>query len=210
MYLQNVTDSGSSTVIKEFSTERSLSNLIKRKYGIILQSFIKYLVENNKIQFNYMNGSFGISMSFIDFNVFISNEFIEWWNYYYPQSLPTRENLDRLLRDSLLVKSVITGNTITVKSARNSSIMEKIRIAEQQFACTFKGERIPIKITKNPGFEHDVLLLNIAVVQSIYSKILAIININYGTRTITSDPNTNTQRISYRVQGNSKTILTNY
>ena len=208
MRLENVTNSSVNVTIKGFDSRRTIPNIVRRRYSDRIVSFVKYLVDNNKIPVNYFNGSYGVAMSFIDFNVFISNEFIDWWNNHYDLDVE-RENSDRLLRESVLNKCIVSTDKIIIKGSVDRNLQSMIERAESQIACTFKGQQIPVVITQNPGFEHDILLLNPAVTESILSKILAIININYGTRTSHTDPTTGSQRTSYMVQGNSKTILIN-
>ena len=41
---------------------------------------VRHFINSKKLKFNYVNGSYSIGMSFIEFIVLISNEFIKWYN----------------------------------------------------------------------------------------------------------------------------------
>ena len=209
MQLENVTDRSGTETFKEFKLDYNISNLLKRKYSSRIALFLKHLVSSNKLTFNYFNGSYNIAMNFVDFNVLISNEFIKWWNEVYNSPLP-KENFEVLLRDGLLKKAILSVNSISIKGDMDSSLKNNIRTVERQICCTFKGQEIPIRVISNSNKEHDVLILNPQIIQSIYTKILILININYGTRTETTDSRTGSKTTSYRVQGNSKTLLINH
>ena len=75
-----------------------------------LKEFVKYFINLKKLKFNYVNGSFSIGMSFIEFIVLISNEFIKWYNdrfnkgevlFRYPPII--------IMRDSIIIIHINTS-----------------------------------------------------------------------------------------------------
>jgi hypothetical protein len=205
--LEGITDRRIIETYKDFKINSIIPFSLKVKYSSRLISFFKYLINSDKLKFNYFNGSYNIAMNFIDFNLLVSNEFIKWWNEFYDSEIP-KDNFEILIRDGLLKKAIINNNIVQVKS-EDSNFNDLVVSVENQNCCTFKGQIIPIRIISSSEEEHDVLLLNSEIINSLYKKILILININYGTRTEITDPNTGSQTTNYRFKGSSKTLFVN-
>ena len=207
--LENVSTSSTQTVVKNLNTKITIPDLVKKYYSEVIIEFVQYLTSCEIIPINYLNGSYGIAMNYVDFSIFLSNEFINWWNNIYTPIQGLKDTSDILIRRKLLKRCMISTDKIIIKEDGDLNFMAQVENAERQFACTFKGVQIPIVITNGYTLEHDVLLLNPGIVNSILPKILALININYGTRKEITDSETGNKRTYYRVQRNSKTFLIN-
>lgn len=54
--------------------------LFKNRFKNVLTDFITDLLLSRKIKFKYVNGSYSIAMNYYKFLLYVSNEFIEYWN----------------------------------------------------------------------------------------------------------------------------------
>ena len=208
--MSNISISESRITIKTLDNTREIPASIKGKYGKHLQYFLKDLIESNTLTFNYFNGSYGIAMSFSDFVLFISNSFIDWWNNKYSENLPEKDDLEYLLSHGLIKKAMYTNDGIILKSDRSSNLINLIRKAKRQKALTFKGQDVYINVIEDPGPELDVLILNLSIIQTLYIKIITIINTLYGTTNTNNSNTSSNSKESTRVQGGKKTILSSY
>ena len=48
-----------------------------------ISEFIRYFINKRLLTFNYINNSYSIAMSYKDFSILVSNEFIAWYNNKY-------------------------------------------------------------------------------------------------------------------------------
>ena len=84
-----------------------------------LRKFVKYFVQGNHLKFNYVNGSYSIGMSFIEYIVLISNEFIKWYNRQFNDKKMTT-TLERLERTHVVRECIISNGKIYYDSSRNN------------------------------------------------------------------------------------------
>ena len=107
--------------------------------------FIKHLLETKKIRFNYVNGSYGLGMSFIDTVVLISNEFISWYNTEYNKHTIDISYAD-LVSSGVISECIITNGKVYVpKPVRRGSRDDYQRYVGRKI-CTFKGRDITLTI----------------------------------------------------------------
>ena len=145
--------------------------------------FIKHLLETKKIRFNYVNGSYGLGMSFIDTVVLISNEFISWYNTEYNKHTIDINYAD-LVSNGIINECIITNGKVYVpKPVRRGSSSDYQRYVGRKI-CTFKGRDITLTIDRVLSSEEESLnrtrILNLQYIEAIVCSILRILNYGYG------------------------------
>lgn len=145
--------------------------------------FIKHLLETKKIRFNYVNGSYGLGMSFIDTVVLISNEFISWYNTEYNKHTFDISYAD-LVSNGIINECIITNGKVYVpKPVRRGSSSDYRRYVGRKI-CTFKGRDITLTIDGVLSSEEESLnrtrILNLQYIEAIVCSILRILNYGYG------------------------------
>ena len=145
--------------------------------------FIKHLLETKKIRFNYVNGSYGLGMSFIDTVVLISNEFISWYNTEYNKHTIDISYAD-LVSNGIINECIITNGKVYVpKPIRRGSSGDYQRYVGRKI-CTFKGRDITLTIDGVLSSEEESLnrtrILNLQYIEAIVCSILRILNYGYG------------------------------
>ena len=145
--------------------------------------FIKYLLENKKIRFNYSNGSYGIGMSFIDTVVLISNEFISWYNTEYNKHTFDISYAD-LVSTGVINECIITNGKVYIpRPVRRNSSDDYQRYVGKKI-CTFKGREITLTIDGVLSSEEESLnrtrILNLQYIEAIVCSMLRILNYGYG------------------------------
>lgn len=199
---------------KQYNDYSRLTPRIKISYYSTLQRFFTYILENNKIPFTFTNGAYQIALNFVEFNVYMSNLFIEWFNDVY--SVPNLEDSQSITNaiyalnaDGVLRKGRIQGNTIQIVTGGLMYNTDTVENAARQICCTFKGVPFHVEVTpvvdQNNINQNLLTLLNPVIVEDFVIKILPLINTKYGTSNSTSSSET-----SNRLQGSSKTFLTNH
>jgi len=145
--------------------------------------FIKHLLETKKIRFNYVNGSYGLGMSFIDTVVLISNEFISWYNTEYNKHTIDISYAD-LVSNGIINECIITNGKVYVpEPVRRGSSSDYQRYVGRKI-CTFKGRDITLTIHGVLSSEEESLnrtrILNLQCIEAIVCSILRILNYGYG------------------------------
>ena len=202
-------------VIQQYSSFSSLNEYmiedgIRTNYGTILKEFIKYLINSKKLKFNYYENSYGIAMNYIEFNILISNEFINWFNSQLGVIISLDNEiytLTNMITNGLLIKCSISNNTIDIYSSSTRNIEDIVVRAQAQIACIFKGQPVQITINNDVVEDNNLIMIHPNIVNTIFNKLISITNINYGTNSNT--PTTNGETTNYRVQGSFKTLLLN-
>lgn len=148
-----------------------------------LRPFIKHLLETKKIRFNYVNGSYGLGMSFIDTVVLISNEFISWYNTKYNKHTFNISYAD-LVSSGVIKECIITNGKVYVpKPVIRDSSDDYQRYVGRKI-CTFKGRDITLTIDGVLSSEEESLnrtrILNLQYIEAIVCSILRILNYGYG------------------------------
>lgn len=144
-----------------------------------LKEFVRHFINSKKLKFNYVNGSYSIGMSFIEFMVLISNEFIKWYNDQFNKEELTAK-FAVLKRRGILKECVIDNGKIYYDSAINNVNNYTQYIGKK--VCVFKGREITVDITdiakiKN---ENKSIILNIWTALYILTTILKVLNYRYG------------------------------
>ena len=125
---------------------RSYSSLNTDLY----KDFMMWLLRKKKLKFDFLNG-YGIGMSYIQWTIFISNEFIEWYNIRYKEGEVTA-SYEELLLESLLYRGVLNNNKIY--TSRYSAADNYLQYVGRQ-VCIFKGEPVLFKIREGNTDTND-------------------------------------------------------
>ena len=155
-----------------------------------VRQFVKWLLERKKLKFDFTNGSYGISMPYITWRIFLSNEFIEWYNIQYAEGNATATYLD-LLAEGVLVKGIINNNRFYYdNSGRGINYSRYVG----KRVCIFKGEEVRLVVRDLESRANDNNLsnfINNRLAEYIYKCILKVVNYEYGnnsTETQTAGP----------------------
>lgn len=149
-----------------------------------LREFVKYFVQGNHLKFNYVNGSYSIGMSFIEFIVLISNEFIKWYNEQFNDKKITATFED--LKRSYIVRECIISNGKIYYSNRRNNVNDLASYVGRR-VCTFKGVDITLSITgiSEVNNENRSIILDPQTALFILNQILKVLNYRYGRNTAT-------------------------
>lgn len=143
------------------------------------KEFVRYFVNSKRLKFNYVNGSYSIGMSFIEFIVLISNEFIKWYNDQFNKEELTAKFAD-LKRQGILRECIIDNGKIYYDRGRNNVNNYAQYIGKK--VCVFKGREITVDITDVAEVrnENKSIILDIQTALYILTTILKVLNYRYG------------------------------
>ena len=108
-----------------------------------LKKFVEYFVQGNHLKFNYVNGSYSIGMSFIEFIVLISNEFIKWYNEQFNDKKEVT-SFEVLKKSCVVRECIISNGKIYYNNNRYNTDNLTSYIGKK--VCTFKGKEITLNI----------------------------------------------------------------
>lgn len=153
-----------------------------------LKEFVKDFINSKKLKFNYVNGSYSIGMSFIEFIVLISNEFIKWYNDQFNKgnlTIPFTE----LKNMEVLRECVIDNGKVYYNRNRNNIDTYAQYVGKK--VCMFKGREITINITDIVEMQNEnkSIILNIHTALHILTIILKVLNYRYGRSKATHESN---------------------
>lgn len=146
-----------------------------------LSDFVRSFVNSKLLKFNYVNGSWGIAMSYTNFTILVSNAFISWYNERYRNDNSIAD-YSTLLRDDIIRKGIIIGPKIKyLKIGNNSSQGRDYLSFEGKEICTFKGNTIKLHISGGEKAEDNMsIFVNPQIVDVTARAILEIVNYKYG------------------------------
>ena len=175
----------------ETGVDRFITYLSPSYYGRVfnfsnLKGFVRYFINSKKLKFNYVNESYSIGMSLIEFIVLISNEFIKWYNDQFNKGKLTAKFED-LKRWGILRECIIDNGKIYYDNGRNNVNSYAQYIGKK--VCVFKGKEITVDITdiaevKN---ENKSIILNTQDALYILTIILKVLNYRYGRNKATGN-----------------------
>lgn len=177
----------------EIGVDMFITYLAPSYYGDVLSSdelkeFVKYFINLKKLKFNYVNNSYSIGMSLIEFIVLISNEFIKWYNdQFNKKKLTTR--FTELKRKGILKECIIDNGKIYYDRGRNNVDNCAQYIGKK--VCVFKGREITVNITdiKEVRNENKSIILDTQTALYILTIILKVLNYRYGRSKATHEGN---------------------
>lgn len=168
----------------EAGMDRFITYLLPSRYrGAIthdkFKEFVRYFINSKKLKFNYVNGSYSIGMSFIEFIVLISNEFIKWYNDQFNKEELTAKFAD-LKRQNILRECIIDNGKIYYNRGRNNVNNYAQYIGKK--VCVFKGREVTVDITDVAEVrnENKSIILDIQTALYILTTILKVLNYRYG------------------------------
>lgn len=161
----------------------------QENFVTLIIDFVEYFINCKKLKFNYVNGSYSISMTTTEYIILISNEFINWFNKQYNEGYTTY-NYSDLLSNNLLIKVYIINNEIY----ENTNSIEDISRYIGEKVCTFKGKDITVSISNIPDEERNkCTLLYPPLALYILKTILDIVNYKYGRASATENTQNGTK-----------------
>lgn len=172
---------------REMSTGESTWNLSLTDNGLPhfnafnnarVREFVTWLISRNKLKFDFNGYHYGISTTFLEWIVFISNEFIEWYNMKFAAGEVSETYAD-LLRQGLLRRGIIESGVLKYG---NPSVPEAYERYEGSYVCEFKGEDVRIHIKQGEARRDDNLssFISVKIAEWLYRTILQVINFEYG------------------------------
>ena len=152
------------------------------------KEFVRYFINSKKLKFNYVNGSYSIGMSLIEFIVLISNEFIKWYNDQFNKEKLTAKFAD-LKRYGILRECIIDNGKIYYDRRRNNVNNYAQCIGKK--VCVFKGREITVDITDIAEVrnENKSIILDTQTALYILTTILKVLNYRYGRNKATLEGN---------------------
>lgn len=177
----------------EVGVDRFITYLSPNYYKSVITSdkfreFVRYFINSKKLKFNYVNGSYSIGMSLIEFIVLISNEFIKWYNDQFNKEELTAKFAD-LKRHNILRECIIDNGKIYYDKGRNNANNYAQYIGKK--VCVFKGREITVDITDIAEVrnENKSIILDIQTALYILTTILKVLNYRYGRNKATHEDN---------------------
>lgn len=167
----------------EVGIDRFITYLFPNYYRSIpsdkFKEFVRYFINSKKLKFNYVNGSYSIGMSLIEFIVLISNEFIKWYNDQFNKKELTVEFAD-LKRLGILKEYIISNGKIYYDRDRDNVNNYAQYIGKK--VCVFKGREITVDITDivEVRNENKSIILDTQTALYILTTILKVLNYRYG------------------------------
>lgn len=177
----------------EVGVDRFITYLSPSYYESVItpdkfREFVRYFISSKKLKFNYVNGSYSIGMSLIEFIVLISNEFIKWYNDQFNKGEITAKFAE-LKRKGILKECIIDNGKIYYETGRTNVNNYLGYIGKK--VCMFKGREITISITDiaEVGNENKSIILNTQTALYILNIILKVLNYRYGRNKATHESN---------------------
>lgn len=177
----------------EMGIDRFITYLSPSYYEDVLNSdelreFVKDFINLKKLKFNYVNGSYSIGMSLIEFIVLISNEFIKWYNNQFNKG-KLNARFAELKRRGILKECIIDNGKIYYDGGRNNVNNYAQYIGKK--VCVFKGKEITVNITDIAEVrnENKSIILDTQTALYILTTILKVLNYRYGRSKATHEDN---------------------
>lgn len=146
---------------------------------IMLLDFIAHFLKSNKLKFNFRDGNFSIGMSFIEYMVMVSNEFISWYNKKYNEGKYTYDNGS--LKSKWIIRNCIIANG-KIYNNYQYNVNNYLRHADK-LVCVFKGKDYRLTISNIFTVDNSSTILNPSIAMFILTKALNILNYKYGKET---------------------------
>lgn len=177
----------------EVGVDRFITYLSPNYYGSVItpdkfKEFVRYFISSKKLKFNYVNGSYSIGMSLIEFIVLISNEFIKWYNDRFNKEEFTA-NFAELKRRGILEECIIDNGKIYYDKGVDN-VNNYVQYIGKK-VCMFKGREVTIDITDIAEVrnENKSIILNTHTALYILAIILKVLNYRYGRSKATHEGN---------------------
>lgn len=153
-----------------------------------IKDFIKYFINNKKLKFSYIENSYKPGMSYVEYLILISNEFITWYNDLFNKGkISTTFNV--LVAKGFLRKVIIHNNKIFDNNTYTRNMQSYTDLMGKK-VLTFKQKDVTLTISDIDNSENlnSVILLHENIANTILTLILKYLNCCYGeTDTHTSE-----------------------
>lgn len=152
--------------------------------GIIKQEdwkdFLGYMLASGKIRYNYINGSYGVAYTFMEWVILVSNLFIEWYNLRFNEG-KFNHTKRRLLEYSVIKEALIDNNQIYYPQENSHRRDYRSYIGTR--ILTFKGQEITLTISglDSNTTRNRVLVLDPKISEELLKSLLKILNYEYGS-----------------------------
>lgn len=183
---------GENSNSKKYSEFKATNTCFYNSRSRRMYSFIKYIINNKVLKFNYYNNSYSLGMSFLEYMILISNTYIEWNNKLNKTPI-TDENdaqrvpFDELLEEHVIGKGVLRDKYIIYVGDENRDY--NISSFEGNKVCDFKGKTIHLHIEDiEPTNDNYSIFLNYQDSMFIITQLLKILNYRYGRKEETDKP----------------------
>lgn len=176
--LESLGISNNDTISSRFGVINNLPYYSSLNHDM-LREFTSYFIKQSKLKFDYRDGSYSLGMSFTEYILTISNEFIDWYNDQFNKGV-YNFSLHRLTESNVLRSCIISGGRIYEDDS--SSNVDKYRGYIGKKVCTFKGQDVLVSINDINEVEEDnkSFILDTRAALYVLSKILQVINYKYG------------------------------
>lgn len=148
-----------------------------------LKDFIRYFIQGNHLKFNYKNNSYSIGISFIEYIVLISNEYIKWYNEQFNNG-HISTSFEVLKKENIIQECIINNGKIYYNiCSRDNFTYLYDNIGKK--ICDFKGKVITLNITGISELNNNntSIILNPQIALFILNQILKVLNYRYGRNT---------------------------
>lgn len=143
-----------------------------------MRDFVKFLIRGKKLKFNFVNGSYGFAMSYLDYRILISNEFIRWFNRKF--SIGAICTTFRQLKTIGLLRRCVIDNG-KIKYFRGNTNFCDYHLYEGAFVCEFKGSPVTIHVVDEElNDDNTTILICPELAEAVARAILKVINYKYG------------------------------
>ena len=145
-----------------------------------MKDFVRHLIRDKKLKFNFIRGSYGLAMSYLDYRILISNEFIKWYNLRYNLGTSTASYNDLIGRGILKECIINNGKIEYLRNSTNNGGRNYYNY-EGANVCTFKGNPVNIHIVDSTTDTlNKTVLVNAGIAEEIAKAVLIIVNYKYG------------------------------
>jgi hypothetical protein len=175
----------SSMVVYSDNFKITPSITIDDRYKTIVNDFIEHLIKSKLLKFNFTYGRISLSMSYTEYIIIISNEFISWYNESF-NSKKYNIHYNELIDEEIICKVKI--DNFKIFTPKRNTLSRRI---SNSVLFTFKGEEIRVKIVDDTCIDENMcIILHPCIADYIIYKILQCINYKYGREENTVGPNT--------------------
>ena len=145
-----------------------------------IKDFIKYFLNKKKLKFSYIENSYKPGMSYVEYLILISNEFITWYNDLFNKR-KVYVTFNELVVKGLLRKVIIHNNKIFDNNTYIGNMQSYTDLIGKK-VLTFKQKDITLTIPDIDDSENlnSVILLHENIANTILTLILKYLNCCYG------------------------------
>lgn len=174
-YLERIYDTEMSReyVNATLRNKRGTANLPKKWF----KEFLRYVMNKEVLQFNYINGEYGIAMSYYELRILLSNLFIEWFNKMRGLNFIKDVSMQHLINTAILERAACKDLDFYTVATRqsNKNYTEGARV------LTFKGNPVTLHVVDDLERNNNLAtLLHPDVIMNIIKAILYTTNFLYG------------------------------